>query len=50
MPDHDPARIAELIARERPQALFWPGADQELSSVEIAALASVINCPLIFVR
>ena len=50
MPDHAPARIAELIGRERPQALFWPGADRELSSVEISALASVINCPLIFVR
>jgi hypothetical protein len=50
LPDRAPARIAELVARERPRALFLPGADQELSSVEIAALASVINCPLIFVR
>ena len=50
IPDHALARIAEFIARERPQALFWPGADHQLSSVEISALASAINCPLIFVR
>ncbi len=50
MPDHAPARVAEVIARERPQALFWPGADHELSSVAISALASAINCPLIYIR
>jgi len=50
LPDRAPARIAEFVARERAQALFLPGADQELSSVEISALASVVNCPLIFVR
>ena len=50
MPDHDPTRIAELIMHERAHALFWPGTDPESRSVEIAALASVISCPLIVVK
>jgi hypothetical protein len=50
LPDHDPARVAELIVHERAHALFWPGTDSESRSVEIAALASVISCPLIVVK
>lgn len=50
LPDRAPARIAGIVARERAQALLLPGSDDESSSVEIPALASVINCPLIFVR
>ncbi|MBI4191093.1 MAG: hypothetical protein HY525_11220 [Betaproteobacteria bacterium] len=50
MPDHEPRQIAELIERERVQALFWPGGDHELRNLEIAALASVISCPLMVVK
>jgi hypothetical protein len=48
--DHDPARIAEIIVREGARALFWPGTDHDLRGFEIAALASVISCPLIVVK
>jgi hypothetical protein len=50
LPDHSPTRIAERIALERAQALFWSGTDSESGGVEIAALARVISCPLIVVK
>ena len=50
VPEATPGNVAEIVAREGSQALFWPGDGGLDIAADVELLLESINCPLIVVR